>query len=159
MFALKKKVFVKKELFLKLFEYLVTETNYHPAIPLNVLVKRIKSFYLSEPISVNTISNSSENQIDINSLIESNLLIIKNKLFNYYVLGGKLEDNEAQFIYKSFQTISFDMLNGKISSTLYEYLKDNCPALTKEEFYSRYHPIMNYLLVQFKESISKEITS
>ncbi len=145
------------DLFNKLFEYLFSETNYYSAIPLNLLVKRIK-FYHTNRMTARIDHNGATGEIiSLNEIVDNGLKEVKEKLDVYYVQKDKLNKDEAELIYSAFSNISKDMLSGQIHDSLYLYLKDYRNSLTREQFYSKYLHIMNYLLSQLKSDISNNI--
>lgn len=145
------------ELLNKLFEYIITETNFRPALPLNMLVKRVKLYHSNRLAPKNDFVDSSEDSLVLNDLIKSGLKDVKQKLEVYYVSNNKLSKDEAELIYASFDNISKDMLNGGIKDSLFFYLSDYDKTLTRELFYAKYHHIMNYLLSLLKNNIAEKI--
>jgi hypothetical protein len=144
-------------LFYKLFEYLVSETTYYPAIPLNLLVKRIKNYYFNNFFHSDNFISSSEENFSLKEIVDESLFDLKEKLFHLYVTNNKLNREDALLIYSAFINISKDMINGGIKDSLYFYLKDYKSTLPRDIFYKKYHPIMNYLLTLFKARISEKI--
>lgn len=145
------------ELFNSIFEYLLSETDYYPAIPLNSLVRRIKLYYLNHYSGI-AVSETNDNFLfTYSDIVKEEIMLLKEKLHATYVVSGKLTEENAEKLYKSFQNISNDLLNGGVHSSLYDYLSDFDKNLTKEEFYSKYHHIMHYLLKQLKNNIAEKI--
>ncbi len=149
----------QSELFRNIFEYLENNSKFHPAIPLNMLIKRVKSFYLSNNIEYSVVTENSYHEISLKEIVEDSLSNLKEKLDIYYVSKNKLCSDDAEKIYAAFNIISKDMLNGGMHDSLYCYLKDFDKSLTRETFYSKYHPIMNYLLTLLKNNITEKIYS
>ena len=145
------------ELFRNIFEYIKNQTDYYPAIPLNLLIKRIKAYYYTNKMEYLNISENSYHELSLKEIVDNNLVILKEKLEFYYVSKNKLCSEEAENIYAAFNIISKDMLNGGMHDSLYYYLKDFDKSLTRETFYSKYHHIMNYLLTLFKNNIAENI--
>ncbi len=136
-----------------ILNYIETETDYFPAIPMNALVRRIKSLYFASKIQQNP-----EKAIDtvpnyIDDIFNISMEKIKDKLFKHYLGSKKLNENECNLILKTFATISEEMKNGGLNNSLYEYMHLNAPSLTKKEFYDNYHGIVNYLLGELKRQI------
>ena len=144
------------KLFNRLFDYLENETKFYPAIPLNLLVKRIKIFYTSSYFSNSTSSNSEDNFI-LDDIVKDALDDVKEKMEVYYVRNNKLNKTDADYIYGALGNISRDILNGGIHDSLYVYLSDYDPNLSKDDFYKNYHPIMNYLLKKLKNNIYENL--
>jgi hypothetical protein len=153
------KIFVLKQaaLFNKLFEHIVDQTNYYPAIPLNLMVKRIKTYYTSNNDITSHYVENSEEKISIREIIDSGMLDLREKIDVYYISHNKLNSDDGDFIYAAFKNISKDMMNGGIKDSLYSYLKDYKKDLTRQIFYTEYHHIMNYLLSRLKNNISDKI--
>lgn len=149
----------QSELFRNIFEYLKNNTEYFPAIPLNMLVKRVKSFYFSNKIEYPDITENSFYELSLKEIVEDSLNNLKEKLDIYYVSKNKLCSDDAENIYAAFNIISKDMLNGGMHDSLYCYLKDFDKSLTRETFYKKYHHIMNYLLTLLKNNITEKIHS
>ena len=144
-----------KEMLPKLFEYLLNETDYAPAIPMNALVKRIKYHHAMRLESSYSEEPETGDLITINEIVNEGLCSVKQKLNDFYLTKNRLTLEETKNIYSAFVTISKDAMNGGINDSLYKYLKDFDPTLSKKTFYSKYQNIMNYLLSGFKKSISE----
>jgi hypothetical protein len=144
----------QSELFDRLFEYIKSSTDCCPAIPLNLLVKRIKHNYTDEFAHSQDFINKTEENIHLKDLMDSSLENVKEKLDVYYVANNKLSRDDAELIYQSFNDISKDMLNGGMHDGLYSYLKYHKSSLSREDFYSDYHHIMKYLFNRFKSKIT-----
>ena len=151
--------FKQAELFLNIFDYLKTNTDFSPAIPLNLLVKRIKNSFLNEIYFQTGYSFNNIEEISLQEIVNNGLTDIKKKLDINYVSKNKIGQEDADFIYGAFNNISKDMLNGGMNDSLFSYLKDYNQSLTREIFYVKYHHIMNYLLTQFKNNISKNVSA
>ena len=144
-------------LFEKLLEHIKTKTEYFPAIPLNLLVKRVKEFYLSSrQISISEYSYIN-NAFVYEDILKNELSSLQNRINTFYIPNSKLTKKDAELIMASFRDISKDMLNGGISGSLFDYLKNREESLTSEQFYSDYHSIMNCLFKNFKNRILEGI--
>ncbi len=147
----------QNKLFEALFNYIVEETEFFPAIPLNNLVKRIKKHHFIEYKKSHPFFTEREDNFYFDEIIESGLRSLSSKIETFYIAKEKLTEEEADMFMASFQDISKDLMSGGINSSLYSYLKYQKKSLTQEEFYSKYHHIMNYLLNDFKNNIAKLI--
>ncbi len=145
------------KLFTQIFQYIENETNFCKAIPLNLLVKRIKFYHtdLSEGSYEGHSITSDKYSLDM--VVEEAMVSVREKLDTYYVSKNKLSTGEADLMYASFSNIAKDMLNGGLHDSLYEYLKDHDNSLTKELFYVKYYNRMNYLLSLFKNQLVDNI--
>lgn len=145
------------KLFENIFEYLAEKDIFYPAIPLNLLVLRIKNYYAIEAPNFNQHENSISDQIFLDSIVENALLGIKEKLYNDYVSKNKMSSEEAIMIYTSFTNISDDLLSGGMHGSLFSYLKHQNLSLTKELYYSKYNNKVSYLLSLFKNDLVEHI--
>ena len=136
-----------------LLDYLEKETQYFPAIPMNELVKKIKTLYFASKIPENPDAAIDAVPAYIDDIFQISINKIKDKLYNHYLKKGKLTEDECDTILKTFYTISQEMKNGGLNHSLYEYLLLHKPALTKNDFYDNYHGILNYLLGELKKNI------
>lgn len=150
--------FKQTELFNNIFKYLITDTKYYPAIPLNLLVKRIKLYHSNRLDSfIGQSFSEVDHEICAKNLIAEGLKSVNKKIERYYLTKNKINKSEAINIYNAFRKISKDFLNGGIHDSLFVYLKDQDESLTREVFYKKYHPIMNYLFINFKKNLTANI--
>lgn len=140
-----------------LFSIIVNESDNFPAIPFNDLIKRIKKHHFIQYKNSQTFFSESEENIHYGRIIENSIETLTTKIENFYVAKEKISGEEAELIKASFNDISKDLMNGGINSSLFSYLKYQKNTLTKDEFYSKYHHIMNYLFSEFKKNIAKQI--
>ncbi len=142
-------------LFEKIFEYLKNETDFTQAIPLNLLVRRIKEYHLTNHSENNYSGNSHiNNTFMYEEIVKVGLDHIQDKIDNFYIPNKKITGNDAELIMSTFKDISVDMLNGGMNGSLYDYFKYRKNDLSSEIFYSDYHPLLNNLLKKFKNKIS-----
>jgi len=145
------------KLFTKIFQYIENETNFCVAIPLNLLVKRIKFYHtdlIEERYEGHTVSTD---KYSLDLVFEDAMSSVREKLDTFYVSKDKLSAGEADLMYASFNNIAKDMLNGGLHDSLYEYLKDYDDSLTKDLFYAKYYNRMNYLFTIFKNRLVENI--
>ncbi|MBI9070078.1 MAG: hypothetical protein JEY94_00675 [Melioribacteraceae bacterium] len=139
-----------------LLNYISGELNYFPAIPFNLMIKRIKllnqEFY-SGFYEIYDPHISSKISID-EILVKCKSKLIK-QLDVGYLNKNKLTTEECRAFNGAFDLIVIDLKNGGLHSSLYEYLSSEIKNLTKDDFYSKYHQIMNYLLKDFKLNIKE----
>ncbi|MCB0748381.1 MAG: hypothetical protein KDC90_13045 [Ignavibacteriae bacterium] len=141
-------------LFEKLFDYLKRETHFTPAIPLNLMIKRVKEYYIQKHFHSKSVHAEQDNIFLYDDIVQIGLNSIKEQLDTYYVPNYRLNENDAELIMSSFKNISEDLLNGGMNGSLYDYLKSQNVSLSSEKFYSDYHSIMNYLFNNFKKQIA-----
>lgn len=145
------------KLFEIIFNHLENETVYCTAIPLNLLVKRIRNFHNTAIHEISETDVSYADKFSFNLIVEEALHSIKNKLHIDYVSKNKMTDDEAKMIYASFSNISEDLLHGGLNNSLFSYLKHNNPTITKKDFYSKYNNRMSYLLSLFKSNLAEKM--
>ena len=150
-------LFLKKqfELCNGILIYLINNTVFFPAIPMNQLVKRLKALHFSGNLGNDIVNNEFEHNFDIENAFVFALEKINNKIQSFYIKHNKLNEADGTAIYKSFTVISEEMKNGGINSSLYEYLNEQMHELNKKDFYKKYHGIMNYLLNDLKRNLIK----
>ena len=148
----------QKELFEKLFEYIKTETNYFPALPLNQIVNRVKANYFEDYKTVFAKNGTIDSSFIENDILNESLHSLEEKMETFYIKKNIVTSSDAEKIMMSFNDISSDIKNGGMTSSLFSYLKFRKQSLSQEEFYSNYHHVMNYLLKHFKTNISQLIS-
>ncbi len=156
---LPEEIFALKQINLinRIFEYILTETEYFPAIPFNLLIKRIKQYHINRySVKFSNKETNSDNFV-YNDLVSNALKTVKDKLINNYVLKEKLSLEESEIIYSSFNIISEDILNGGLKGSLFTYVNYVNSEIDQKKFYSDYHHIMNYLLKHFKNEVADKI--
>ena len=146
-------------LFEKIFTYLEEQTEFFPAIPLNLLVQSVKNYHSDDTEKLSQYDYSMSDQLFLNTIVEVALGGIKEKLDVYYVSKNKMSHSEAEMIYASFTDISKDFLNGGMHGSLYSYLKHQDSSLTKDIFYSKYNNRVSYLLSLLKKDLADNISA
>lgn len=139
--------------FEKLFSYL-EENGFYPAIPLNMLVKRIKSLYqesCDEEASINFCHN-----IDVEYLVNHGFEAAAGRL-DSYIRKGKLTISEAAKFRKALQMAAFDLKNGGLSCPLQGYLMFYMAGLTEEEYRTRFQLQFEYFIKIMKNTIADMI--
>lgn len=144
-----------------LLNYLLTKTNYHPAIPINQLVRRIKKVYelqySMETPDYTTLHIS--DSINVSSVIENAYLMVGKKVDSIYVNKSKITEKESIQIKSILYDISHALGNGGMSRGLFYYASKEFPNISKHEFQIKYHPILDYLVRLLKKEIVKELDS
>ena len=146
----------KKTLLQSLFEFLKTETNYFPAIPLNELIFKLKHISQSDYVYKNSHEDVVE-QIEIDETVDSGLKYIEDKLKSAYYDKNKIDQAEYKNFKKALNILAIDLRNGGISSNLYSYLHPQFDELTKETYQRNYHNIFEYLVKLFKNKVTEEL--
>lgn len=145
-----------KTVFYRLFNFLSSETNYFPAIPLNELANKIKklrtdSFYINDCIATDY------KNLEINEAIERGLQFIKSKLILSYLGKGKLCEEECQHLIAGLKDMANDIRDGGINPGLYEYLKPHFNSLSKQVYQEKYHNIFEYMAKTLKSRLASEV--
>jgi len=146
----------KKLLFKNLFNFLKENTEYLPAIPLNSLVQKIKKINAANFIFEELTENATDS-VELEELVSLGLSSANDKLNNFYVLKGKLSNEEAEFFSKALADMADDLKNGGIKHGLFEYLDPYTENLSRENYHSKYQNIIEYLLKVMKSTISKHL--
>ena len=146
----------KKELLNNIFCYLKTETGYFPAIPVNILTRRLEAMSANDYAAVNESQHYKE-AYDVDELLKRSFKQTENKLNDTYVSKGKLSYREAEFIKEALMDICEDLKQGGINSSLFEYLQLHKENLTKDEYMKNYNHILQYLFKVMKSTISQHL--
>ena len=72
-----------------------------------------------------------------------------------YINKNKITAKEGNKLKSSFNKMITDVQNGGLTGSLYSYLKNEMPNLERENFYKKYHGIVNYLYKDFIRELSK----
>lgn len=139
----------------KIFDYIKSNTDKTPAIPLNTLVLKIKQVTVTNFIFIDSTSNGNESEID--SIVNKALDITLTKMQETYVNKGKLEIAEAKGIKKAIESIVYDMRDGGINPGLHKYFLEQFSELTFEDYESRYQNIFEYLFKVLKKEIADQL--
>ncbi|MBL1214933.1 MAG: hypothetical protein HND52_16360 [Ignavibacteriae bacterium] len=152
-------IFYKKrsKLLEELFNFIASHTIYFPAIPVNILVNRIKVLYAGGIEITNNVHPICEQEIDLNNVLKKCLLDVEEKLKTKYCSTNKLNEEECELIANTFYQVSLDLKNGGMKGSLFSYMNDVDKSIRNDEFYSKYHGIVNYLFKSFKADIEEFI--
>lgn len=146
------------EIIKKLFEYIRNNTDYIPALPANILIKRLKHGLIADLIDIKTTDeNNIDEQLDVNKIVSNALAKTLNKLNTSYKY--KLDNNESKIFESVITNIAMDLQNGGMNGGLYEYLKSRMENLTRQDFYKKYHSILDYLQKTLKKEILNGLNS
>ncbi len=152
-------LFFKKQnvLITGLLDYIEQDEKCFPAIPFNLLVKRIKSISFRD-FNESTVDERPELDfiLSLKPSICKSLENVKIKLDEYY-FQKKLSSNEYECMVSAFNNISNDLMDGGNLDSLYEYLLIEMPELTQKLFYDKYHRTMSYVYNIFRSHIIKQL--
>lgn len=147
------------DVFKNLFNYIENETNFFPAIPLNALIRKLKSINGIEyfiPL-LNIPAPSFEEIFDIDCIIEDSLTQVYDTIERFYSKSSRIDGNISKAYKSALRDMAEDMKYGKTSKSLFEYLRFYVGNLTSDEFYSTYHSQLNYLKIQLKKTVIDKI--
>lgn len=139
----------------KIFEFLKTNTEKIPAIPLNALVsktKRVKALHLNFTDKVEIGS-----ELKVDSILELALRESFGKLNDSYFAKGKISKDEKCGIEKALMSISADMKDGGINSGLHKYFLEQFPEVDFNSYKAKYQNIFEYLYKVFRKEIVKQM--
>ncbi|MDP3831684.1 MAG: hypothetical protein Q8Q47_10465, partial [Ignavibacteriaceae bacterium] len=139
----------------KIFEYIKSNSDKTPAIPLNALVMRIKQINASNFVITDSVSNGNKSEID--SIVNKALDATFTKMQVSYINKGKLEANEAKGIKKAIEGIMYDLRDGGINSGLHKYFLEQFPELNFDDYQSKYQNIFEYLFKVLKKEIADQL--
>lgn len=143
----------------KVFSYIKEETDFFPAVPLNVLIRKIKhtsGSFLQQRNSDSTEENFDE-ALNVERIVSESLKAVNEKVDEVYLAKGKLNTDETKIFKNVLIEISNDLKDGGISRGLYDYLYFHMANLSKEDFYTKYHSTLDYLLRRLKKEIAKRL--
>lgn len=145
-----------KNFLINIFAYLEGETTFLPAIPVNMLVKRLRELnHLSFLSDYNSKSTSSKLEVD--EIVDRGLEHVIRKLESSYAVTNKLCLQEIELFRHTLKNIAEDLKNGGINPGLYEYFKQHADAVDKKMYQEKYHNILEYLLKVMKNHIKEKI--
>ncbi len=143
----------KKFLLTSLLNHLRLETEFNAAIPLNDLIYRLKHINFSDYLSVDS-ENIISQRFELRDIIDSGFNVASDKLTNY-LNKGKLNQQEIDAIKDALKEMIIDLSNGGVSPGLYGYLKPHINNLSEEDYWKKYHNILEYLLKVMKNRIAE----
>jgi hypothetical protein len=132
----------------------LTEQNYFPAIPLNILIHKIKSLNLL--FDFNMIVEI-EKEWDILESIDQGLKKANERIYSTYFNKGKITREEAVILEKSLKDLAEDLKNGGVNPGLYKYILKNYPGSTAEIYARNYQNIFEYLYKVMKNTIAGQL--
>lgn len=147
-----------KDILQQLFQYLRNSDEFSPAIPLNLLIHRIKELNLSNP-QINNHTNDPFAQFEVKEVLRKGLNSVSEKLKDSYLQKGKLCPEDIASINKTFGDISDDLKDGGINRGLYEYLHTHMVNLSPDEYHLKYQNIVEYLMKVMKNTIASSLKS
>lgn len=155
--AIPLQIFCKKENLLEnIFNYLEKETDFATAIPLNLLIFRLKEIE-SSLFEVSEITSDYLEQRNVDSIVELALRKTLLKLYKSYKDKNKSDSDEIELIEKALRDIAFDLKDGGVNPGLYKYLIAHKPEITQDIYAEKYRNILEYLFKILKQNIAEKI--
>ncbi len=146
-------LFVNMKLLLpNLFHFIINETEYFPAVPLNALVNKLMHMNLTDINKINTAEDLFY-ELEVNNYIKLGLERTIKKLECTYYASGKLNHSEFEGLKKALNDMAGDLKDGGINRGMYSYLSPYFKNLNKAEFNIRYRHIVEYMIKILKKSI------
>lgn len=138
-----------------LFEYLIVNYQCSPAIPYNLLVKKIKEMVLSDYCTFEN-NYCLQNRNSVVEIVEKGLTNALNKLDKSYYRKNKISKNEAEVIGNALKDIAEDLKSGGINHGLYDYISCHMD-ISRNTYQEKYNNIFEYLVKTVKISIAKQL--
>jgi hypothetical protein len=152
------KLFQKKGTLLDdLFGYLKNETDFNSAIPLNDLINRLKHINFSEYL-VNEFVSNEYRKLEVNEIVQEGFKSALEKLTHSYVEKGKLNFEEQKAFESALKEMANDLCDGGVNPGLYNYLFPHFSGLSENDYKTKYHNILEYLLKVMKSNIAEKLT-
>lgn len=156
--SLPSELFQNQKSFLEeIFSYLQKETKYFPAVPLNLLVNRLREINRA---AHNTVlhANGHSSNFEVDEIVNTGLRTALQKLQESYAITQKLSQCECESLKLALKELAEDLKDGGINRGLFEYLQPHAKGLTKMEYQEKHHNILEYLLKVMKSTIKEEIS-
>lgn len=139
----------------EIFIYIKNNTNYFPAVPLNLLIEKVKYFYTS--IEFSEVEKSNPHTIlETTNSVEKALSVIYNKIDKKYIQKKILNFDEGQAMKFALKEISRDLMDGGMQRGLEHYLSVHFSCLDKDQIKGNYRNILDYLIRLLKKEFIKE---
>lgn len=143
----------KKFLLKSLLNHLRLETEFNAAIPLNDLIYKLKHINFSDYLFIDS-ENVLSQKFELSDIINTGFSVVSEKLSNYLV-KGKLNEEEILAIKEALKEMISDLSNGGVSPGLYGYLKPHIHNLSEDDYWIKYHNILEYMLKVMKNKIAE----
>lgn len=149
----------KETLLEQIFSYLKIETEFYPAIPVNLLVKKLKLLRINDFLKSSNVSFSDdyEESSIVTKIISESLSKAFVKLDTFYFGKEKFSYTECEIFKEILTEIADDLKNGGMNKTLFEYYLEKDSSINSVKFYDDYHSTLNYLIKELKKSITKQL--
>ncbi|MGE5401759.1 MAG: hypothetical protein ACM3S2_15265 [Ignavibacteriales bacterium] len=154
----------RNTMLLDIISYLEAETDFFPAVPVNMLVRRLKSLKENEYFisSMNVISNSGfeiDDMININDMVSFAVKKSTAKLEKSYLRKNKLDVQETGLLKAVIKDMATDIKDGGTCRGLHKYLDNYINNMNRETYESKYQNILEYLLKTIKLTIAESMVN
>jgi len=146
-----------KNLLEGIFKHLEKSKYYSSAIPLNLLIYKIKSLNETEIVKRSIIDEAIED-VSLDDIITQSVKATHSKLISTYFEKKKLSEGEVELFKKTIIDLGDDLKNGGVNRGLFEYLKEHSTRLTREKYAGEYQNILEYLLKTLKNEVKIRLT-
>lgn len=146
----------EENLIKNIFEYLEKETEFTLAIPLNLLILRLKELETSV-FEFSEITNDDVKENYLETLLQKALQNTFYKLNNSYLKKGKLSKEEYSMFEKALTDIANDLKDGGVNPGLHKYLMLQNEEITMEIYFERYRNILEYMFKILKKEIAMQL--
>lgn len=139
-----------------LFEEL-SNLSFSPAIPLNLLIIRIKALNISS-FSAEYQSLAYPENLELKEIIEAAIAVSFGKLENSYLCTNKLSREECEKLKNVLHDLAYDLQEGGTNKGLYDYLTPYF-EISYEAYKKRYQNIVEYLFKVMKNNLAGGLSS
>lgn len=144
------------DIFQNIFNYLKNECDFTPAIPLNLLIFRLKETE-SSLFAVGEATSDYLEKSNVDSIVEKALNLTLQKLNESYLQRGKINQSEILLFEKTLRDIASDLKDGGVNPGLHKYLFEHNKTITPELYSDHYRNILEYLFKILKNHIAEEL--
>lgn len=147
----------KKQMIQYLLNYLEEQTDYFPAVPLNLLVERIIGIGLDTNKHLKPQTSSYFSELCLEDIIQIAFRKVEMKLKEGYLNTGKINSVEYDTLMAALSDIKEDFIGGNTIWSVYEYFKRNAGLIPKDQYKMKYQNILEYMVKMFKQIIAREL--
>lgn len=147
----------RKKMLPGIIQYLDCETDFVAAIPINSLVLRLRHLSAQSYNFDLTANNGAENS-DVQEIVNTGLQHALARLLNHYSKSQKLNNEEVKNFQNALEEMAGDIQNGGIKRGLYDYLQPMIPNMSRDQYFEKYHNILEYLVKLMKNKIRDQLT-
>lgn len=151
--------------------FLEAETEFIPAIPVNILIRRLKYLRGNEEYSCEVNSSESyearaesclnymDDIIHVNDMISQAISKSNAKLDKFYLGRNKLDSNEARLLKAAIADMARDIKHGFSCYKLHKYLDTHMKTLSREDYEAKYQNILEYMLKTIKTTLAQSLVN